>query len=164
MSNLVRARSWYRKAWCPMMEDADCMRVMPVAAGQTIYKGDWVQIDAAGRIIYAAAGVGSVFGIILQDSIAQAVDTGVVVCLALYDVRYIMQNKAGVASSGLIPGKFADLFVTGAGATRIPQIDGAAPVDNIFMIDQLVPDDDPADTTNPGRAYIKVIKSQAMGT
>lgn len=164
MSNLIRARSWFPKAWSPMMDSADCMRARPVAAGQTFYKGDWLQIDTAGRLIYAAAGVGSVYGIAMQDSIAQAVDTLVIVCGAATDIRFIMQNKAGVASSGLVPGKFADLYVSGSGATRIPQLDGAAPVRNIFLIDALVPDDDTSDTTNPGRAYFKVVKSQFLGT
>jgi len=165
MANTIRARSWYRKAWPVRSETGGPapLRNKPVANAQTFYKGDWVALDTAGRLIYAGAGASYVYGVALEDSIAQTTDTMVRVAPAAPETLFVMQNRAGVASSGLVPGKTADLYITGSGATRIPQLDGAAPVDNVFLIDSPVPDDDTADTTNPGRAYIKVLKSQFTG-
>lgn len=165
-ANAIRARSWYPKAW-PAKHADDLIREKVVATGQTIYKGDWVKLDSSGNVIYADGTSTYVYGVALEDSspsgLASTAGTKIRVCVADDDAVFTMRNKDSVASSGLVPGKTADLYISGSGATRAPEIDGAAPTKNVFLIDELVADDDTADTTNPGRARVKVIKSQFMG-
>lgn len=166
MANTVRARSWFRKAWAARTETTaePPLRNKTVATGESIYQGDWVKLDASGNLLYAAAGSPYVYGVALQTILVAPAGSVIAVHVAAPETLFVMQNKSGVASSGAVPGKTADLFVTGAGAARIPQVDAAAPVDNVFLIDSRVPDDDTADTTNPGRLYVKVLKSQFAGT
>lgn len=167
MSNLVRARSWYPKAWPVRIGDDFPVHEKTIATGQTIYKGDWVKLDASGNVIYADGTSTYLYGVALEDSspsgAASTAGAKMRVAVAAVDAIFEMRNKDSVASSGLVPGKTADLFISGSGASRAPEIDGAAPVKNIFLIDELVADDDTTDTTNPGRARVKVIKSQYTG-
>lgn len=163
MANTVRAKTWWRKAWSSYSEGGSVPTIKHpiVAAGQTIYKGDWVQLNAAGAAIYAAVGAPYVYGLAIEDGV---VGSPLAVSVASSDTVFIMQHKDGVASSTAIPGKAADLYISGAGVSRKPQVDSLAPIDNIFLIMGLVPDDDSADTTNPGRVFVKVLKSQYNGT
>lgn len=163
MANTVRARTWWRKAWPSYTKSggAPATEHRVVAAGQVIYKGDWVQLNASDQAIYAAAGVGYVYGMALEDGVVGSL---LAIAVANEDTVFIMQNKDGVASSACVTGTGADLYVSGVNAARKPQVDAAAPIDNIFLILGQVPEDDNADTTNPGRLFLRVIKSQYAGT
>ena len=162
MANTIRAKSWYRKAWPAYTEDGGpaLIKHKVVAAAEVIYKGDFVYLFTDNTVKYAGAGVAFVYGVALEDGV---IGSPLAIAVANDGTIFIIQNKAGVASSTAVPGFTGDLFITGSGATRIPQLQAVTPVDNIFYIVERVPGDDTADTTNPGRLFVKAIKSQYTG-
>jgi len=162
MANTVRAKSWYRKAWPSYCSGggAPALKHPIVASAQTIYKGDFVQLDATGKAVLAVVGVAYLYGLALEDGV---VGSQLAVAAGDEDTVFIIQGKDGVASSTGIAGATGDLYISGSGVSRKPQIQTLLPLDNIFLIVGQVPDDDPADTTNPGRLFVRILKSQYTG-
>jgi hypothetical protein len=163
MSNSVKADSWFPR-FLPaytLSGASPAVTHKVVAASQTIYKGDPITVayttGKASLGLYTSA---AWYGIAAHDVATTASDEGYDLEIWVANDDTVFVGQANAASSTLYPGLLCDTATSGSGSTKTWKLDYDGTTYKQVTIVDYVPGDSKTDSTDPGRVYFTIGKSQ----
>jgi hypothetical protein len=155
MPNLVKSKSWM--SGCDFAQTTtggpDVCQTATVNGSTAVHRGDILTIGS-GVVTAIAASPTAVYGVAMHDA---AVNSSVLVALAVPENVFLIRVKAATALSTAVPGLQCDIVGTGGAMT----LDTGTTTNKVAEVIGRMGGDDTADTTTPGRAFIRFIRSQA---
>jgi hypothetical protein len=163
MSNSVKAASWFPR-FLPaytLSGGSPAVTHKAVAASQTIKKGDPIIVayttGLASLGLYTSA---AWYGIAAHDVTTTSADEAYDLEIWVGNPDTVFIGQANSASYLLYPGLLCDTVTAGSGTTKTWKLDYDGTTCKQVTIVDLVPGDLKTDTTNPGRVYFMIGKSQ----
>lgn len=165
MSNSVKADSWFPRYLPAYTLSGGSPAVVhcAVAASQTLYRGEPVtRAYTTGAISLATTSSAAVYGIVCEDVVTTSADEGTVVEVWVGNNDTVFVGQCDAASSTAYPTLLCDLVSSGSGSTKKWLVDIGTTTRSVFTIIDWVPGDSKTDSTDPGRVYFIISKSQYL--
>lgn len=155
MSNSVKADSWKPRFSIAKTESGGppVIEYLTVADGETILEGDPIVLSS-GEAAEGAATSGQLYGIAASNG-----DAGDSIPVWVGNTDNIFIGQADAKTEDIAPGSTCD--IVGSGTNWLLDI-GASTEDVVIIVDH-VPGDADDDSTDCGRLYFKIVRSQYLG-
>jgi len=151
MGNAQRAKTWFKSFRVAYSKTGSPPVIVWRTTGEALYEGDPVVI-ASNSLTEAAATSGALYGICLADT-----DSGDEAPVAVADGNTVFVGQADDDT-----GTLTDLpqLVDIVEGTDGWKVDVGATTEKVIRVIDYVPGDDTSDTSEPGRLYFQIHRSQ----
>jgi hypothetical protein len=163
MSNSVKADSWFPRYLPAYTISGGSPAVVhcAVAASQTIYRGEPVtRAYTTGDITLATTSSAALFGIACEDVVTTSADEGTIIEVWVANDDTVFVGQCDAASSTAYPALLCDIVSSGSGTTKKWLVDIGTTTRSVLTVVDWVGGDDTSDSTDPGRVYFLIGKSQ----